>query len=218
MNAIHAVLFDYGQVLSLSLDPIQWQRMLQIATVDETAFDHGYWAFRHAYDRGELNGVDYWQKVGASAGRAFTPDQVGALIHADVELWTRLNTPMVDWARQLQAARIRTGILSNIGDAMMHGLLRKFDWLSAFDHHVWSYRLLLAKPEAAIYAAAAEGLKTPPTNILFIDDKRENTDAALAFGMKAIQYTDHPTFLREMQERGLGYLLNPTPVPTPSLT
>lgn len=217
MNSINAVLFDYGQVLSLSPDPTQWKRMLHITGIDEPAFDHGYWAFRHAYDRGELNGVDYWQKVASSAGRSFTSDQINGLIDADVELWTRLNLPMVEWARQLQAAHIRTGILSNIGDAMTDGLLRKFDWLSAFDHQVWSYRLLLAKPEAAIYAVAAEGLKTPPTEILFIDDKRENIDAALAFGMQAIQYSEHPAFLAEMQGRGLGYLLNPTPAPTSSL-
>jgi putative hydrolase of the HAD superfamily len=216
MNPIYAVLFDYGQVLSLSPDPAQWQRMLQISGFDEAVFHRGYWAFRHAYDRGELNGIDYWQKVASSAGCFFTSDQINNLIDADVELWTRLNTPMVEWAQQLQAAGIRTGILSNIGDAMTDGLLRKFDWLSAFDHHVWSYRLLLAKPETAIYAAAAKGLQTPPAQILFIDDKPENIDAALAFGMQAIQYSDHPTFIREMQSRGLDSLLNP--VPASSLT
>ena len=217
MNPIHAVLFDYGQVLSLSPDPAQWHRMLEITGFEEPVFQHGYWAFRHAYDRGELTGIDYWQKVASSAGHSFTTDQVDGLIDADVELWTRLNLPMVEWAQQLQAAGVRTGILSNIGDAMTDGLLRKFNWLSGFDHHVWSYRLLLAKPETAIYAAAAEGLRTPPANILFLDDKRENIDAALASGMQAIQYSDHPTFIGEMQSRGLGSLLHPAPVPTSSL-
>lgn len=218
MNPIHAVLFDYGQVLSLSPDPVQWQRMLQITGFDEPAFHHGYWAFRHAYDRGELNGIAYWQKVAASAGHFFSTGQIDSLIDADVELWTRLNTPMVEWAQQLQAAGIRTGILSNIGDAMTDGLLRKFNWLAAFDHQVWSYSLFLAKPEPAIYAAAAEGLKTLPAEILFIDDKLENIDAALAFGMQAIQYSDHPAFIREMQGRGLGSLLSPISVPTSTLT
>jgi putative hydrolase of the HAD superfamily len=214
MTPIHTVLFDYGQVLSLSPDPVQWQRMLQIAGLDEPAFHHGYWAFRHAYDRGELNGTSYWHKVASSAATLFTSDQIHDLNEADVELWTRLNAPMVEWAQRLQRAGMRTGILSNIGDTMTDGLLRKFDWLSAFDHLVWSYQLLLAKPEAAIYAAAAEGLKTPPSQILFIDDKRENIDAALAFGMQAIQYTGHPAFMREMESRNLSHLLTPAPLPS----
>lgn len=205
---IQAVLFDFGQVLSAPPDPVQWQRMLQISHLDEPTFSHGYWTFRHAYDRGELTAIDYWHKVAASTGVTFTVDQVAGLIDADVELWTRINSPMLDWAQRLQAAGVRTGILSNIGDAMTDGLLRKFDWLSAFDHHVWSYRLMLAKPEAEIYAAAAKGLNTPPEQILFIDDKSENVDAARDFGMQAIQYSDHANFLREMESRNFGYLLS----------
>jgi len=122
---------------------------------------------------------------------------------------------MVEWARRLQAAGIRTGILSNIGDAMTDGLLRKFDWLAGFNHHIWSYRLRLAKPEAAIYAAAADGLQTPPAQILFVDDKPENIEAARAFGMQAIQYTDHSLFLQEMEARSLTYLLDPSPRSAP---
>jgi putative hydrolase of the HAD superfamily len=196
-------------VLSAPPDPNQWQRMLQISGLSQQQFEDGYWAFRHAYDRGEHGGVDYWHKVAKSAGTAFDSSQIAGLIDADVELWTVPNAPMIEWAQRLQAAGIRTGILSNIGDAMTDGLLRKLEWLSGFDHHTWSYRLLLAKPEAAIYAAAVRGLDTPAANILFIDDKPENIDAARTSGMQAIQYGDHSTFLREMEERGLGHLLQP---------
>ncbi|WP_260705321.1 HAD family hydrolase [Edaphobacter flagellatus] len=206
--SIQAVLFDFGQVLSLSPDPVAWQHMLQISGLDNQAFAQGYWAFRHAYDRGELTGIDYWHKVAANAGISFSANQVAELIEADIQLWSRINAPMLDWAQRLQTAGMRTGILSNIGDEMTDGLLRKLDWLAAFDHHVWSYRLLLAKPEAEIYAAAARGLNTPPEHILFIDDKAENIAAARDFGMQAIQYSDHPAFLREMENRNLGYLLN----------
>jgi putative hydrolase of the HAD superfamily len=187
--------------------------MLQISNLDQQAFEHGYWAFRHAYDRGELNAIDYWPKVAESAGTKFDPAQIEGLIDADVELWTRPNAPMIEWAQRLQAAGIRTGILSNIGDAMTDGLLRKLEWLSGFDHHTWSYRLLLAKPEIAIYEAAAQGLQTPPANILFIDDKLENIAAAGTSGMQAIQYTEHDLFLSQMQRRGLGYLLEPASSP-----
>jgi putative hydrolase of the HAD superfamily len=67
----------------------------------------------------------------------------------------------------------------------------------------------LAKPEPAIYRHAAEGLATPPANILFLDDKPENIQAALSAGMQAIQYicTDHAALEREMRVRGLTDLL-----------
>ena len=118
---------------------------------------------------------------------------------------------MADCAQRLQRAGFRTGILSNIGDAMTEGLLRKLDWLSAFDHCTWSYSLHLAKPELAIYRAAADGLATPPAQILFIDDKIENIEAAREADMQAIQYRDQAGFEREMEARGLEHLLLSTP-------
>lgn len=215
MSPIKAVLFDFGQVLSLSADPAVWQQMLTISGLSEVDFHREYWAHRHDYDRDTLNSQIYWQAVASGSGTTFTPEQISALIAADVNLWSRLNQPMVEWAQRLQRAGIRTGILSNIGDAMAEGLVAKFDWISAFDHCVWSHSLKLAKPEAAIYRCAAEGLATDPAEILFVDDKIENIEAAEAFGMQAIQYhLDHPAFEQEMRRRHLDYLLNASPATT----
>jgi putative hydrolase of the HAD superfamily len=216
MNPVQAILFDYGMVLSAPPDPAAWQRLRQITGFDEETLQRGYWKFRHAYDRGELTGIAYWNEVAVSAGSSFTSVQIAGLIDADVDLWTQLNQPMIDWAQRLQRAGIRTGILSNIGDAMTEGLLRKLDWLGSFYHCTWSYALRLAKPELAIYHFAAEGLHTPPEQILFIDDKLENVTAAQEAGMQAIQYRDHASFEQEMETRGLGYLLIPSAVSSPA--
>jgi putative hydrolase of the HAD superfamily len=205
---IDAVLFDYGQVLSGPPDPAAWARMRAIARLSDDALHGGYWTFRHEYDRGALTGRAYWQEVAAHAGVAFDADQVAALLAADVDLWTQLNRPMVEWAARLQAARMRTGILSNIGDAIAQGVRGRLPWLSGFDHCTWSHALGMAKPEAAIYIAAAESLKTPPARILFIDDIEKNIAAAQSIGMRAIHYTDHAGFERAMREDGFGPLLD----------
>jgi len=215
MNSVQAILFDYGMVLSASPDPIAWQRMLRITGFDEYIFHHGYWTPRHAYDRGDLNAIEYWQKVAAAGDATFTPEQTKFLIDADVDLWTQPNLPMIDWAQRLQRTGIRTGILSNIGDAMTEGLLKTLPWLNGFYHCTWSYALRLAKPEIAIYQAASAALDTPAVQILFIDDKQENIEAAREAGMQAIQYRDHASFEQEMEERGLGYLLAPAKVSAP---
>jgi len=207
MKSIKAVIFDYGMVLSAPPDPAAWQRIRVITGFSEQVLQRSYWQFRHAYDRGDLSGLAYWEQVAAYAETNFTPEQVQDLIVADVELWTRINTPMLDWAQRLQRAGTRTGILSNIGDAMAQGLLNKFQWLDAFDHLIWSYRLRIAKPEPAIYHAAAEGLETPLPNILFIDDRLENVEAARKTGMHAVQYLDHAAFVQELEQRGLSELL-----------
>jgi putative hydrolase of the HAD superfamily len=207
MTQIKAVLFDYGMVLSAPPDPAAWSRILSITGLSEDILSREYWAHRHAYDRGELSGIAYWNKAAAGAGIILTPAQISDLLAADTDLWSQLNTPMLEWAQSLQRAGIPTGILSNIGDAMADGLRAKHHWIKDFNHHTWSHTLKLAKPEPAIYLHAAEGLHTPPANILFIDDKAENIQAALAVGMQAIQYTTHQAFEQEMHARGLDHLL-----------
>jgi len=209
MTQITAVLFDYGMVLSAPPLASAWERMQSIARVDEAGLHAGYWAHRHAYDRGTHSGVEYWHLVAAHAGVALDAAQTTALLRADIDLWGELNQPMIDWVFRLHRAGIRTGILSNMGDAMASGLLAKYGWLQDFDHRTWSYALKLAKPEPEIYRHAIHGLGAAPQEILFIDDKEENIAAARQAGLETLHYTTHAAFEVEMVARGLGGLLHP---------
>jgi putative hydrolase of the HAD superfamily len=205
---IEAVLFDYGQVLSNPPDPAAWARIRAITGLEEQPLHEAYWAFRHDYDRAALAGAAYWHAVAERTGITLDDAQLNALFAADVDLWTTLNLPMVEWAGRLQSAGIRTGILSNIGDAIAAGIIKKFPWLAGFDHCTWSHALFMAKPEPAIFLKTAEALNTAPQNILFLDDREDNIAAADALGFQTIQYTTHPAFEREMRSRGLAALLD----------
>jgi putative hydrolase of the HAD superfamily len=206
-HTIKAILFDYGMVLSAPPLPDAWERMKAIAGLDEAGLHGGYWGPRHEYDRGTYTGEEFWRLVAGHSGIALDDRQVAQLIAADVDLWGELNPPMIDWVHRLQRAGIRTGILSNMPDAMAAGLSAKYEWIKNFDHLTWSHSLKLAKPELAIYRQAVEGLETAPEAILFIDDKAENIAAAELAGMQAIQYSTHEVFEREMIERGFGDLM-----------
>ena len=202
-DPLSAVLFDYGQVLTGPPHPPAWARMREVTGLSEADFSSAYWAPRRAYDRGTHTGKNYWLEVGRHAGLVLEKDQVIALIEADTSLWTQPNRPMIDWAHRLQSAGTKTGILSNLGDAMMTGVVESFSWLANFDLLLWSHTLLLAKPETEIYRHAAEGLHTSPAEILFVDDREDNIEGALAAGMQAIRYIDQDSFEAEMKVRGL---------------
>jgi putative hydrolase of the HAD superfamily len=206
---VRAVLFDYGLVLTGPPHAPAWEAMKNLLRCEEEAFHAAYWAPRHEYDRGTLNGEGYWRAVAAKLGRSLDPASLNDLLHADTELWTQPNAPMIEWANALQAAGVPTGILSNLGDAMEAGVLERCPWLMRFSHRTFSHRLRLAKPEPAIYAAAAHGLGVSPENILFVDDREENIDGALRAGMQAMLYTDQAAFVTSMHEAGLAWLLQP---------
>lgn len=205
MPPVHAVLFDFGKVLSLPPDPKVWQQMIQVSGLTESELEDGYWKFRDDYDAGLLTGDEYWRNI---AGASASAGQLQQLKAADVALWTQMNQPMLDWVAALHRSGFRTGILSNMPDAMAEGICAQFDWIANFDHAVWSHALKLRKPQQEIYTAAIVGLNTPAENILFLDDKPENIQAAEEAGMQGIVYDDHDSFEREMLARGLGHLLD----------
>jgi putative hydrolase of the HAD superfamily len=209
MNEIKAVLFDYGMVLSGPPDPTAREEMKRILGVDEETFKQIYWRHRDAYDRGALSSIAYWEHVARDLHRTLDAKQLSTLVEADNDLWTQPNHKMIDWAAALQSAGIKTGVLSNMGDAMEAGIVARFPWMAEFDHKTFSHRLGMAKPDAAIYRHAAEGLGVATEEILFIDDREENLIAARAAGMHAIQYTTQAAFEAAMHAAGFGGLLSP---------
>jgi len=174
--------------------------MLTITGVTGDKLHKAYWALRHDYDRGALNGLDYWYAVAKHARVSFGHTQIETLLTADVDLWAQPNRPMIAWSSQLQRAGVRTAILSNIGDAMAVGLSARLPWLQSFERCIWSYALRMAKPEPEIFRTTMEMLHLDAGRILFIDDKQENVAAAQSLGMQAIRYSDQANFERSIQD------------------
>ncbi len=111
---VDTVLFDYGMVLSGPPDPAAWAKLRAITSLDEERLHAAYWNFRHDYDRGALTGHAYWKAVAARTGITLDDAAIAKILPIDVDLWTKPNPPMIEWAQRLQRAGIHTGILSNI--------------------------------------------------------------------------------------------------------
>ena len=93
-----AVIFDFGRVLSMQPDADAHTALVATAGVPDEVFEEHYWAHRHAYDAGTLNGQTYWQKVAKGAGFPLTPERLAAFHHHDSLMWANLNAPMLEWA------------------------------------------------------------------------------------------------------------------------
>lgn len=187
--AIRAVIFDYGMVLTGAPDADAHAAMVRITRLTVERFESLYWNDRHAYDEGKLSGITFWQKLLRDA--QMEPDQakVEELNSLDARMWTTQNPAMVAWQKRLKQHGVLTAILSNMGDSVLANIQREFDWINGFDVLVWSYQLHMAKPDPKIYLHTLQRLGTRPEETLFIDDKRVNVDAAIALGMKAIEFS-----------------------------
>jgi len=96
-----------------------------------------------------------------------------------------INYDFLNFAKSLKTDENHIGILSNLtpdtSTCIPHSLLNDFDYL------FYSNSLKMSKPHAEIYQHACG--KIPSKDILFIDDKQENLDAAKLFGMETILFT-----------------------------
>jgi HAD superfamily hydrolase (TIGR01509 family) len=69
---------------------------------------------------------------------------------------------------------------------------------------VWSYQLRVAKPDPAIYRYALERLGTRPEETLFLDDKAENVETAVAMGMKGLIFSTVEKLRADLIDSGLS--------------
>ncbi len=201
--ALRAVVFDYGMVLTGPPDPEAHRAMLRITGLPPARFDSLYWADRLAYDEGKLNGITFWQKILRDAGINPEPGVVEEISALDARMWTTENPATLAWATQLKERGLLTAILSNIGDNILAGVERAFDWIHRFDVLVWSYQWHMAKPDPAIYRLVLEKLGTRPEETLFLDDKIVNIQAAQALGMMALQFTTIERLRADLIAQGL---------------
>jgi putative hydrolase of the HAD superfamily len=200
---IEAVIFDYGKVISNSEDPEAHRKLIALTGLERPEFDRHYWAHRHAYDLGHLNGRTYWEKIASETGLFFTAEHIDDLVETDVLMWTSLNEEMLAWVIALQEANVKTAVLSNMGPDILAYMRQEFGWLAHFQHHTWSCELGICKPDPEIYLHTCEKLKVDPPKALFIDDRAENIAAAAEVGLHAILFDNIAQLRTDLQARGL---------------
>lgn len=187
--ALRAVVFDYGMVLSDPPYPDAQEELKRITGLSHEDFERCYWADRLAYDRGDLTGLAFWQKLVADANLNLSAEDVAALNRHDARMWTSINEQTVAWHKQLKEKGLLTGILSNMGDSVLEVILEKFAWVEDFDVLIWSFQHHIIKPDPAIYRLVLERLGTAPEETLFLDDRLENIEGARQLGIQALQFS-----------------------------
>ena len=81
-------------------------------------------------------------------------------------------------------------ILSNMQAHAWAYLQNTYECFSWCDDVVISCQARLIKPDPAIYQHVCDKFSVTPESCVFVDDMKENIDAAIAFGMQGVQLTD----------------------------
>jgi len=187
-----AVIFDFGGVLCFHPDQARISRAAAASGLPVDRFLKGLWQTRVLYDAGQLEPEEYWRGV---LGPAFRESMLPELVRHEIELWNNYDQRIFNWIGRLRDAGLRTAILSNLPRVLGEELRMTPGFLDHFDHVTFSYELRVVKPQADIYLDAIRGLGVEPSQALFLDDKPENIEGALAVGLRAELYPDWEDFV-----------------------
>ena len=132
-SPIRAVILDYGEVISQPPDPGAISTMAAILELPVDRFRQLYGSLRHAYDRGDLEGNEYWAEIAREAGVELSASQAIRLREMDVAMWSRLNQSVLRWAGRLRSFGIKTAVLSNMHLDMVRKVRSEPIWAEEFD-------------------------------------------------------------------------------------
>jgi putative hydrolase of the HAD superfamily len=198
---IRAAVFDIGMVL-LHFDFARATRRLaprcsaQPANMASLVWESG---LVDAYDRGQI-------LCEAFAAEAIRRIGFTGTIEEFLEAWSDIFDPipaMFDRVRRWKARGLFIYLLSNTCEAHVRFFTDRWDIFREFDGAIYSCRVGSLKPEPSIYRALFTGHEVDPTTAVFIDDRRENVEAARALGLHTSEYRDEATLISELTPLGL---------------
>ena len=207
-NRVTTVIFDYGGVLSLPVDPDSHRTLAAWCGLPLERFPAELWRERPAYDRGDVGLDGFWSRILALAGRTADAALLEQLNREDLRGWGRINERVLGWTRRLRTEGYKTAILSNMPRSLLDLMNADpgFAWLAEFPVRVFSCEVRLVKPDPAIYRVVLDRLGEPAGSCLFLDDGERNVAGARAVGITASQFSSADEAAGVVSELGLPTL------------
>ena len=182
------VVFDYGEVISVAQSDADRAGLVEISGLDSRLFWELYDRYRNDLDQGVTLPREYWNLIARDAGVEWSPARLQQLWAADIRSWISVEPGTVQLLAELHAGGTRVALLSNAGfdfsDPFRHSPMAAY-----FEAIFVSAELGLIKPDPEIYRVAARDLGIALEQMVFIDNKTINVDAATALGVTGHVFT-----------------------------
>jgi len=187
------VIFDYGEVISLSQSQADRAVIARLAGAGDDAAAERFWtaysAHRDGLDQGAAGVAAYWRAIARDTRATWDDARVHELWAADFRSWLSINPDIVELLADLRAGGTPLALLSNAGpdygSYFRHGPLGDF-----FTACYVSGELGLLKPHPDIYRHILHDLGITPADAIFIDNRETNVAGARALGITGHVFTD----------------------------
>lgn len=183
MEIVRNVVFDVGRVLiNFGYDEffaLLRSRGAQI--IDEADFAEKVDLI--PYEHGQISDDDFLDRLGDLLSDSLSKEDLAAA-------WNNIFDPieeMLDFTRKLNQ-QCQVFMLSNTSRMHWQHLQQRYGLNDLCRDMVASYEVGVMKPDAAIYRACEERFDVRPENTIFVDDKLDNVNGALACGWQGLHH------------------------------
>ena len=192
---IDIVIFDFGGVLAEKGFEEGLRAIAVRNGLDETDFLNLAHGLIHTtgYLTGHADEHVYWQAIRDKTG--IRDDD--ATLRNEILPRFILRPWMFDIIKKLKESGINVVILSDQTN-WLDELNERYDFFKLFDVVFNSYHLRKSKVDPSHFADTISRLDAAPERLLFVDDTGAHCEAARVAGMKAIQFIDRSSFIKEM--------------------
>ena len=130
----------------------------------------------------------------ACAQRVLARWELSLSNHRLGELWHEIEVdkPVLALVADLRGRGIYCALASNQQSHRAHFMSEHLGYAALFDAEFYSCHLGHMKPAAAYFEAVIQALRLTPQQILFIDDRAENVEAASRVGIHAALFAPNP--------------------------
>ena len=194
---IKVLMFDFGGVLIRTVDLMprrRWEIRYGLPEwgLAKLVFDNPL-AIQATVGIAQSN--DVWNYVGAELGLS---DSELADLESDFWKGDKLNIELIDYIR-IKSEVHRSFILSNAWlDARK--LFNSIPELKIFEEMIISAEVGMAKPDDRIFLYACDKIGVVASQIVFVDDRAENVEAAITLGMNGIVFESTAQTLNDLNE------------------
>ena len=200
------IVFDFGGVLFRWRPEAMLMREIPHVATDEDRARHWAREIFQAYggdwgefDRGKVAVPDLVQRISRRTGLA-AADVQQVVDRAPHELQPIAESVLL--LTQLREAGHTLFFLSNMPEPYAAHLERENEFVGWFAEGVFSCRVHHIKPEPAIFELAAARFRTPPSELVFLDDHGPNVERARSLGWHAVHFETALQAQQTMRERG----------------
>jgi putative hydrolase of the HAD superfamily len=202
MAEISTILWDVGGVLLTNgWDHLERAAVLKKFDVDTDSFEPRHELANDSWEKGLITADEYLQRTVFFEPRPFTPEE---FLQAMKERSVLLPHSAMRILQELAASEeIELAMLNNEARELNDYRIERFELGRYFDSFFSSCYVGLRKPDPKIYDLALDVLQRDPEEVVFIDDRQGNCDAAEALGIHSIRYIDEAQCVQALERLDL---------------